>query len=132
LSGRSAGLILLLLGGAGHAVLADQRDPALEPLFAKLATAPDVAASASVAAEIWRIWGTTLDSDSAVLFARGVAAMNQGNGRTAGAAFDLLVASEPEFAEGWNKRATLRYLLGDDVGSVSYIQRTLALEPRHF
>ena len=58
--------------------------------------------------------------------------MNPGDGRTARAAFDLLVAREPGFAEAWNKRATLLYLVGDDDGSIADIQRTLALEPRHF
>jgi tetratricopeptide (TPR) repeat protein len=58
--------------------------------------------------------------------------MNLGDGRTARAAFDLLVMREPGFAEAWNKRATLRYLLGDDEGSIADIRHTLVLEPRHF
>ena len=123
---------LLLLAGSDPSALADQNDPRLGPLFAQLAAAPDEAAAKPVEAEIWQIWGETANADSAALYARGVAAMNLGDGRTARAAFDLLVTREPEFAEAWNKRATLLYLLGDDDGSVADIRRTLALEPRHF
>ena len=58
--------------------------------------------------------------------------MGAGDTRTARAAFDLLVTRAPNFAEAWNKRATLLYLLGDDDGSVADVRRTLVLEPRHF
>jgi tetratricopeptide (TPR) repeat protein len=117
------------LAGAGHA---DQKDPRLEPLFEQLKSAPGEAEAKPLETQIWEIWGETPDADSRALFARGVEAMNQGDGRTARAAFDLLVTREPEFAEAWNKRATLLYLEGDDAASVADIRRTLALEPRHF
>jgi tetratricopeptide (TPR) repeat protein len=133
-SARGVVLLLALLIGAagGPPTRADQTEARLGPLFERLKAAPDAAAAKPIEIEIWRIWGEVADPDSRTLLARGTAAMNAGDARTARAAFDLLVAREPGFAEGWNKRATLLYLVGDDPGSVADIRRVLALEPRHF
>lgn len=123
---------LLLATWLAPLVLADQKDPRLEPLFARLKAAPDETAAGLVAGEIWRIWAETADPQNSALYARGAAAMEASDTRTALAAFDLLIEREPGFAEAWNKRATVRFMVGDDAGSMTDIARTLALEPRHF
>ena len=127
---RGAWLPALLL--MATAAQADQTDPRLGPLFDQLKAAPDAVAAGTIEIEIWRLWSTTPDPDSEALLARGSAAMGAGDMRTARAALDLLVTREPGFAEAWNKRATLLYLIGDDDGSMADVRRTLALEPRHF
>ena len=50
----------------------------------------------------------------------------------AGQIFSRLIDLEPDFAEAWNKRATVRYLVGDHDGSKADIVEVLEREPRHF
>jgi tetratricopeptide (TPR) repeat protein len=48
------------------------------------------------------------------------------------ALLDKLIEAEPDWAEAWNQRATLRYIVHDFEGSLADIDRVLALEPKHF
>ncbi|TVR07131.1 MAG: hypothetical protein EA385_13670 [Salinarimonadaceae bacterium] len=59
-------------------------------------------------------------------------AFADGRLRRAGELFDRVVRDYPDWAEAWNKRATLAYVEGRDAQAVADIARTLALEPRHF
>ncbi len=114
------------------ALHAGQDDPRLEGLFIALKAAENRQAAQSIEFEIWQIWtvsGTpAVDRD----MAEGIHAMNSGMGQTALAAFSRVVAALPDFAEGWNRRATLNYLLGRYQESIHDIEKTLELEPRHF
>jgi tetratricopeptide (TPR) repeat protein len=58
--------------------------------------------------------------------------MGQGLPALAMPVLDDIVARAPDWAEGWNKRATVLYFLGAHDRSLADIERTLALEPRHF
>ncbi|MEC8122164.1 MAG: hypothetical protein VX113_09625, partial [Pseudomonadota bacterium] len=46
--------------------------------------------------------------------------------------FTEIISAHPTHAEAWNKRATVRFMRGDDKGSRSDIARVIDLEPRHF
>jgi Flp pilus assembly protein TadD len=112
--------------------VADQNDPRLEVLFEQLQMAPDAVAAAPIEELIWQIWLQHEDAGVEHLMQTGIDQMNAGQTSAALATFTQLVSQAPDYAEGWNKRATLYYLLGDYARSELDIQQTLALEPFHF
>lgn len=64
--------------------------------------------------------------------ASAVDAMSSGRYTIALNLLNNLVKKQPDFAEAWNRRATVHYLLGDYEQSLADIEQTLILEPRHF
>jgi Flp pilus assembly protein TadD len=112
--------------------VADQNDPRLEPLFTALKTAPTTEAARPIEERIWAIWAKSGDKAVDVLMAEGVARLNGGDNDAALELFDRVVALAPNFAEGWNKRATTLYTMGRFEDSTRDIDKVLALEPRHF
>ncbi len=112
--------------------MSDQNDPRLDELFLGLAAAKGVREAAAVEHEIWTIWLEGGDDEIDASMARGVEAMNTGDFAAALRSFDAIAQAAPDFAEGFNKRATVHYLMANFEASVRDIDRTLALEPRHF
>ena len=119
----------LIVGGA---VPSDQTDPKLDALFAALAVADTSSEAAVIEERIWSLWLETDRPEVEESLGRGILAMNLGNHAAALLAFDAVVAAAPRLAEGWNRRATLHFLMGNFEASVRDIDATLALEPRHF
>lgn len=111
---------------------ADQTDGRLDQLFDVLASSQNAQEVAQAEATIWSIWFESGDEEIDRLLGSGSAAMSAGRLDEAIGWFDRVVNLAPEFAEGFNRRATAYYLAGRDAESVVDIQRTLALEPRHF
>ena len=112
--------------------LANQNDPRLAPLFDRLKAAPSAEAAADEEQAIWQIWHESGSAEIDTLMVRGLQAMGSRHLREALAAFEEMVRRAPRFAEAWNKRATVNYLMGRFAESAADINRTLALEPRHF
>ncbi len=117
---------------AAPAARADQNDVRLDDLFARLHVTVDEREAFNLTQQIWRIWRETEDAQASRMLARGIAAMSARKYDEALAAFDEVVRLVPDFAEGWNKRATVRYLMDDYDASIEDIFETLRREPRHF
>lgn len=112
---------------------ADQTDPALDGLFTELVRTASHAEAEQLTSEIWTRWtASDSDPDADRLMQNGMALMNRGVLDGAEQVFSQLIDDHPDFAEAWNKRATVRFLLGDDTGSRRDIARVIDLEPRHF
>lgn len=129
---RLAALALLGLVFTQASALAAQDDARLDDMFAKLRLAETNQHARPLEKEIWRIWSERNDEKSNELMRNGALAMSHRNYNAALINFNSLVDHDPEFAEAWNKRATLHYLMGEFSASIKDIERTLALEPRHF
>lgn len=114
------------------AAAADQRDLRLEGLFGRLQQTEVRSEAEQIEGEIWSLWSTSEDEISNTLMRQGVLAMQARRYDLALRQFDLLVEHEPGFSEGWNKRATVLYIVGKYRASIENIKRVLALESRHF
>ena len=111
---------------------ADQKDKRLPGLFADLKKAPTPETAAAIEGQIWEIWVEANDPELDKLMAKGWEELNAEDYDSALKDFTQLIEKKPDFAEAWNKRATLYYLMSDYQKSLSDIARTLKLEPRHF
>jgi tetratricopeptide (TPR) repeat protein len=121
-------LLFLVFAGVTSA---DQKDSRLDELFRIIQQTDDLEVADNIEDEIWEIWVQHDDRQAQERLAEGIAEMNR-NPRKALSIFNQLVAEVPDFAEGWNKRATLYYMIGRYAASESDIEQTLLLEPRHF
>ncbi len=133
MTGFILAVILLTVGAGVPETHADQKDTRLDPLFAMLHAAEENSPEAFVAQQqIWEIWTEAPSASGRVLMRQGSDQMGRGELDDAIATFSALISIEPDFAEAWNKRATVNFMAGDYGSSLADIDRTLALEPRHF
>lgn len=114
------------------AAVAGQDDKRLDALFSRLQSVETETEARGIEAAIWQLWIENKDRAVADAMERGTTSMQRGDLNEALEAFDAVTRSAPNFAEGWNKRATVLYLMRDFDGSVRDIAKTLKLEPRHF
>ena len=119
-------LVLFTLTGAVWAQTAD-----LDKLFDDLKSA-DAPSSERIEQEIWNEWSKSGSPAMDLLLQRGREAMGAGETEIAIEHFTALIDHAPDFAEGWNARATVLYQMGQFGPSMADIAQTLKLNPRHF
>jgi tetratricopeptide (TPR) repeat protein len=117
--------IFLLCAPAGA------QTPELDTLFTDLATA-DSRAARRIERQIWMEWSKSGSAAMDLLLQRGRDAMQAGDFPLAIEHFTALIDHAPDFAEGWNARATAYFQVGQFGPSIADIQHVLALNPRHF
>ena len=146
-SALAAGLVCM---AAGFAVPALAADPPKPPAAAEnaplgkaarvtaatfldqLKAAKDATAAHELEAKIWAAWSSSGDTGIDRLMNQALVLMQVMQFDDSLAILDSVVAKAPDFAEGWNKRATLLYAMQDYDRSMADIQKVLTLEPRHF
>lgn len=92
----------------------------------------DLRTVARAEALLWELWTRSGVPELDALMQEGISAVEGRDFDEAERCFTRIIAQAPEFAEGWNKRATLRYLAGDHAGAIEDCQATLARKPHHF
>ena len=83
-------------------------------------------------AMIWRLWGRSGDAAIDKLYEQGMGLMQSGNLPRAVAVFSGIISQRPAFAEAWNKRATLYYMLNQYDLSMKDCDEVLKRIPNHF
>ena len=112
---------------------ADQTDMRLPALFEELNVTSNKATAEGIADQIWAIWSEHGDDERlSQNLLLGTAQINAGSLRAAEETFTTIIDTDPAFAEAWNKRATVYFLMGAFAQSKRDIAQTIIREPRHF
>ena len=111
---------------------ADDRSSELNHLFNELKI-KDKNLSFEVEQQIWKIWSTHPNNNRLTsMLAAGSNFMNNNEYSKAVEIFTKVINLDPTWAEAWNKRATVLYIIGEFEKSQNDIDQVLKLEKRHF
>jgi tetratricopeptide (TPR) repeat protein len=103
----------------------------VERLVARLRDS-DERVRAAASAALWRVWSRSGDPAVDALLARGTGQMQSWDFEQALATFSDVISRRPDFAEGWNKRATVLFLMGEYEASLKDCDEVLKRNPQHF
>jgi len=121
-------IILFSISISSHSI-SDQ----LDDLFLKLKRAENFSQATNLEKKIWNIWITNGSNKKNNLeMNKGIIFLNNGNLDNALKVFLNLCNVEPEWAEPFNKVATIKFLQKDYLTSIKYIELTLKKERKHF
>ena len=108
-------------------------DKQLNNLFNQLKSTSSSIAAKEIESEIWKIWTTHPSEESLTnLLEKGSYYMSQNQLTSAHNVFSKAIELDPKWAEAWNKRATVLYLMGNYELSQNDIDEVLKIEKRHF
>ena len=93
---------------------------------------PDVRVRALAERALWEIWSRSGNDDIDHLLRAGVVELQHGQLEASIDTFSEVIRRQPDFAEGWNKRATVYYLVGEYRKSAADCDEVLKRNPSHF
>jgi len=108
------------------------RAKALNMQFDLLKNAKDRQTAAKAELTIWQLWLQSGNAEVDGVMRQAIESIKLRQMEASLSYLDKVVAMAPGFAEGWNKRATVLYLMGKLDRSLDDVARVLELEPRHF
>jgi tetratricopeptide (TPR) repeat protein len=114
------------------AIFTQEKTKTLDGLFNDLKRSRDSATAERLTTQIWRQWSDSGSDSINVLMEWAQRAIGSRNFPAALDTLDQIVLLAPDFSEGWNRRATLHFMMENPSKSMADIERTLVLEPRHF
>ena len=118
---------------AQSASAADKQISELNNLFDQLKALSNLEEAKKVEDKIWQLWTTHPSEDTLTeLLAKGSEYMMKNQLTSAHNVFSKVIELDPKWAEGWNKRATVLYMMGNFELSQKDIDMVLSLEKRHF
>lgn len=125
-------LRVLLISLALASPAAAQTNDRYEALLDALAQSGTAGEAQELSGAIWQIWLTAPDAGAQAVLDAAMARRMAQDYLGAIRELDRLVEGWPNYAEGWNQRATMYYLIGALEDSLSDVDEVLAREPRHF
>ena len=108
------------------------KEARLDQLFADLKRERNEKAAERIAGRIWGEWFQSGSASIDLMMQWSQKAMDDQKFDVALDFLDQVVVLQPKYAEGWNRRATVHYMMKNFGKSMSDIDQTLQLEPRHF
>jgi len=110
----------------------DDEGAQLDTLFSELKKAANPSYAKTIADRIWSVWFKSGSATTDLMMHWASEAMERRDYNIALDMLDQVITRAPDFAEGWNRRATVHFIMNNDAKSMADIGRVLELEPRHF
>ena len=125
-------LAIILLFFSTSILTANERDVQLDKLFTELKKNIS-SSSPGIVQQIWILWSThPTDQKLTSLLDEGSRLVQDRQLKRAINVFTEAIELDPSWAEAWNKRATVYYMIGEFQKSQDDIDKVLELEERHF